>query len=106
MSMLGDLIYEAKGMIVYQRILAVEPRIKVENTILLNGLIHGNVNITDIGTFINTIIDITMTEEKWQNGLLKEYRNSRSKKTAKACSAAQHFTIQRQKESLLFLIIV
>ena len=59
MSMLGDLIYEAKGMIVYQRILAVEPRIKVENTILLNGLIHGITNISDIGTFINTMIDNT-----------------------------------------------
>jgi len=55
--LLGDLIYEAKGRIVYQRILAVEPRIKVENTILLDGLIHGIVNITDIGTFINAILD-------------------------------------------------
>lgn len=55
--MLGNLIYEAKGRIVYQRILAVEPRIKVENTILLDGLIHGIVNITDIGTFTNAILD-------------------------------------------------
>ena len=60
MSMLGDLIYEAKGRVVGQRILEVEPRIKVENTILLDGLIHGTVNITDIGTFINTIIDNTV----------------------------------------------
>jgi hypothetical protein len=60
MSMLGDLIYEAKGRIVHQRVLAIEPRIKVENTILLNGLIHGIVNISDIGTFINTIIDNTI----------------------------------------------
>lgn len=58
--MLGDLIYEAKGRVVGQRILAVEPRIKVENTILLDGLIHGIVNITDIGTFINNIIDDTI----------------------------------------------
>ncbi|MGB7665462.1 MAG: hypothetical protein WBL67_22215 [Nitrososphaeraceae archaeon] len=60
MSMLGDLIYEAKGRVVGQRILEVEPRIKVENTILLDGLINGTVNITDIGTFINTIIDNTV----------------------------------------------
>lgn len=60
MSMLGDLIYEAKGRVVGQRVLEVEPRIKVENTILLDGLIHGTVNITDIGTFINTIIDNTV----------------------------------------------
>ncbi|MGB7635552.1 MAG: hypothetical protein WBL68_17675 [Nitrososphaeraceae archaeon] len=58
--MLGDLIYEAKGRVVGQRILEVEPRIKVENTILLDGLINGTVNITDIGTFINTIIDNTV----------------------------------------------
>ena len=54
------LCYGAKGRIVYQRVLAVEPRIKVENTILLNGLIHGIINISDIGTFINTIIDNTI----------------------------------------------
>ena len=60
MSMLGDLIDEAKGRVVGQRILEVEPRIKVENTILLDGLINGTVNITDIGTFINTIIDNTV----------------------------------------------
>lgn len=60
MSMLGDLIYEGNGRIIGQRIVAVEPRIKVENTILLDGRIHGNVNITDIGTFINTITESTI----------------------------------------------
>ncbi|HZD35496.1 MAG TPA: hypothetical protein VE130_09855 [Nitrososphaeraceae archaeon] len=58
--MLGDLIYEGNGRIIGQRIVAVEPRIKVENTILLDGRIHGNVNITDIGTFINTITESTI----------------------------------------------
>jgi hypothetical protein len=59
--MLGDLIYEAKGRVVGRRILAVETRIEVENTILLEGIIHGIVNITDVGTFItNTIIDDTI----------------------------------------------
>lgn len=57
MSVLGDLTYKAKGRVVGQRILSVDPRIKVESTILLNGLIRGIVNITDIGTFINTAID-------------------------------------------------
>lgn len=58
--MLGDLIYEANGKVIGQRILAVEPRIKVENTILLDGCIRGTVNITDIGTFTNTITESTI----------------------------------------------
>jgi|SRR5215207_10246194 hypothetical protein len=45
--MLGDLIYEAKGKVVGQRILAVAPQTKIENTILLDGIMPGAVNITD-----------------------------------------------------------
>jgi hypothetical protein len=58
--MLGDLIYEAKGKIVGQRILAVAPQTKIENTILLDGIIHGIVNIIDTGTFVSTAIDDTV----------------------------------------------
>lgn len=60
MPMLGDLIYEGNGRIIGQRILAVEPRIMVQNTILLDGRICGYVNVTDIGTFINTLIESTI----------------------------------------------
>ncbi len=58
--MLGDLIYEAKGKIVGQRILAVAPQTKIENTILLDGIMHGIVNIIDTGTFVSTAIDDTV----------------------------------------------
>jgi hypothetical protein len=37
--MLGDVIYEAKGKVVGQRILAVAPQTKIENTILLDRVI-------------------------------------------------------------------
>jgi hypothetical protein len=52
--MLGDLIYEAKGKVIAQRILAVAPQTKIENTVLLDGIMHGVINITDTGTFINS----------------------------------------------------
>ena len=42
--MLGDLIYEAKGKVIAQRILAVAPQTKIEDTILLDGVMHGIVN--------------------------------------------------------------
>ena len=58
--MLGDLIYEAKGKIVGQRILAVAPQTKIENTVLLDGIMHGIVNIIDTGTFVSTAIDDTV----------------------------------------------
>jgi hypothetical protein len=58
--MLGDLIYEAKGKIVGQRILAVAPQTKIENTILLDGIMRGIVNIIDTGTFVSTAIDDTV----------------------------------------------
>jgi hypothetical protein len=58
--MLGDLIYEAKGKVVGQRILAVAPQTKIENTILLDGVMRGIVNIIDTGTFVSTAIDDTV----------------------------------------------
>jgi hypothetical protein len=58
--MLGDLIYEAKDKVICQRILAVTPQTKIENTILLDGIMHGIVNITDTATFVSTAIDDTV----------------------------------------------
>ena len=81
--MLGDLIYEAKGRVVSQRMLAVEPRIKVENTILLDGLIHGNVNITDIGTFINTNIYDTVYHSHGQGLITTQDGREMAKWTAR-----------------------
>jgi hypothetical protein len=62
--MLGDLIYKAKGKVVGQRILAVAPQTKIENTILLDGVMHGIINIIDTGIFVLWMILYTIVRDK------------------------------------------
>jgi hypothetical protein len=54
-SLLGDPFFEEKGRIVSSRILSVEPEVKIEYTIFLNGTINGNLSVTDTGTLVNTL---------------------------------------------------
>ena len=118
--MLGDLIYEAKGKVVGQRILAVAPQTKIENTILLDGVMRGIVNIIDTGTFVSTAIDDTVYYSQGQGVITTkdgkemavwtaqgiQQHNIRDETIITAYSVVLHFTIQRQMESLLFLIIL
>jgi hypothetical protein len=98
--MLGDLIYEAKGKVVGQRILAVAPQTKIENTILLDGIMHGAVNITDTGTFVSTAIDDSVYYSQGQGVITTKDRREVATWTAQGIK--QHSIRDENDNSSLF----
>ena len=99
--MLGDLIYEAKGKIVGQRILAVAPQAKIENTILLDGIIHGIVNIIDTGTFVSTAIDDTVYYSQGQGVITTKDRREVATWTAQGI---KQYSIRDENDNNNFYI--
>jgi hypothetical protein len=98
--MLGDLIYEAKGKVVGQRILAVAPQTKIENTILLDGIMPGAVNITDTGTFVSTAIDDSVYYSQGQGVITTKDRREVATWTAQGIK--QHSIRDENDNSSLF----
>ena len=98
--MLGDLIYEAKGKVVGQRILAVAPQTKIENTILLDGVMHGIVNIIDTGTFVNTAMDDTVYYSQGQGVITTKDRREVATWTAQGIK--QHNITDENNNNSLF----
>ncbi|HYA83205.1 MAG TPA: hypothetical protein VEH06_07120 [Candidatus Bathyarchaeia archaeon] len=54
-SILGDPFFEEKGKIVSRRVLSVEPEVQIEYVIFLNGVINGNLSVTDSVTLVGTL---------------------------------------------------
>ena len=54
-SLLGNPFFEEKGKIVSRRVLSVEPEVQIEYVIFLNGIISGNLSVTDSGTLVSTL---------------------------------------------------
>ena len=54
-SLLGNPFFEEQGKIVSHRVLSVEPEVQVEYVIFLNGIINGNLSVTDSGTLVSTL---------------------------------------------------
>jgi hypothetical protein len=54
-SLLGDPFFEEKGKIVGRMVLSVEPEVQIEYGIFLNGIINGNLSVTDSGTLVSTL---------------------------------------------------
>jgi hypothetical protein len=98
--MLGDLIYEARGKVIAQRILAVAPQTKIENTILLDGIMHGIVNIIDTGTFVNTAIDDTVYYSQGQGVITTKDRREVATWTARGIK--QHSIRDENDNNSLF----
>jgi hypothetical protein len=98
--MLGDLIYEAKGKVIGQRILAVTPETKVENTILLDRVMHGIINIIDTGTFVSTAIDDTVCYSQGQGVITT--KDIREVATWTAQGIQQHSIRDENNDNSLF----
>jgi hypothetical protein len=98
--MLGDLIYEARGKVIAQRILAVAPQTKIENTILLDGIMHGIVNIIDTGIFVNTAIDDTVYYSQGQGVITAKDRREVATWTAQGIK--QHSIRDESDNNSLF----
>ncbi len=100
--MLGNLIYEAKGKVTDQRVFAVGlgPQTKIENTILLEGVVHGTVNIIDTGTFTSTAIDDTVYYSQGQGVITAKYEMELA--TWKARGIKQQGVRNENKDNILF----
>jgi hypothetical protein len=52
---LGNPFFVEKGKITGQRVLTLEPQLQIEYTLLADGLMNDNLNVTDTGTITSTI---------------------------------------------------